>query len=72
MDFIGKFERLNKDIAIIKDKFDINTGLEHKRKTKKLLHYSNFYNTFTKEIIENNYGEELEYFGYKFELGTNE
>ncbi len=66
VDFIGRFEKLQKDIEYIKDYLGIKASLGHQRKTKLRSHYSSFYNDFTKQIIKEAYGEEIELFKYKF------
>ena len=66
VDFIGRLESINKDIEVIKTKFNIKLNLEHKRRTKKTGHYSNYYNDFTKKIISNAFAEEIDFFEYKF------
>jgi len=67
VDFIGRFEQLEKDIAYIKNYLGIKASLGHQRKTKSRLHYSSFYNEFSKKIIKEAYGEEIELFKYRFE-----
>jgi len=72
VDFIGKFESINHDIEVIKTKLNISFDLEHKRKTLKKCHYSNYYNDFTKKIIADAFAEEIDFFEYKFENQNKE
>lgn len=71
VDFIGKFENLNKDWEIIQKKLDIQSSLPHKNQniTKKK-HYSEYYNKETKDIIYEKFKVDIEYFKYNFENKT--
>lgn len=66
MNFIGRFETLNKDLAFICERLNItNYKIGHLNKSKHA-HYSTFYNDYTKRLVEVNYSEDIENFGYSF------
>ncbi len=68
VDFVGKFERLNEDWEIIARNLKINQTLPHKNKNKaRTKHYTEFYNTTTRKIIEEKFKIDIEYFGYTFD-----
>jgi len=67
MDFIGRFENLNEDFLIIKEKLKINNELMHLNKSdsvKKI--YTDFYNQESIDIVSNIYKEDIELFNYDF------
>lgn len=66
VDFIGRFESLEKDFKIVCDKLKIEYKLPSLNKSKHT-HYSNYYTPETKKIIEDVYGEDIEKFKYTFE-----
>jgi hypothetical protein len=67
VDFIGKFEDLHNDWAIIADKLGLSKELPHKNKNlSREKHYTEYYSKKAKEIIERKFTIDIEYFGYKF------
>jgi len=66
LDFIGKFENLEKDFSYVCDVLNI----ENKRLPKLIVgdnrHYSKYYDKEMKRSVAKKYAEEIIYFGYKF------
>ena len=66
IDFIGRFENLEKDFLFICKKiFNKEIQLPHKFKTNRTS-YKDYYDEETKEIVAKKYAKDIEYFNYEF------
>jgi len=66
VDFIGRFERLQDDFDKICDRVDIpRSKLPHKNKTDHG-HYSEYYDSESREIVERKFRKDIAEFGYEF------
>jgi len=69
VDFIGRFENLEKDWTYIAKKIGTNMKLIPANITKRK-HYSLYYTEETKKIVTEIFKKDIEAFGYKFEIAT--
>ena len=67
VDFLGKFESLQKDFDTVCDKIGVDRiKLPHEHKTKHK-HYSEYYDAEAREIVGNMYWRDIDLFNYTFE-----
>ena len=72
MDFIGRFETRETDLAYISNKIGIEIDPKFSVKQKEVQrfrskkHYTEYYDEETKQIVAERYAKDIEYFGYKF------
>lgn len=68
INFIGRFESLEKDFEFILNQLSISHApeLPHKNKSSKK-HYSEYYNDETRNLVAIKYKRDIELFEYKFE-----
>ena len=69
VDFVGKFENFNKDLRYVLNKLGLNKKILHMNKTKPLnfIHYSDYYNEETKNLVKQIYEKDIAMFSYEFE-----
>jgi hypothetical protein len=68
VDFIGRFETLEKDFDRLVDHLGIAVrGLPYITHGSKHGHYSKYYNDRSREVVQKRFGKDIDYFGYKFE-----
>jgi len=65
-DFIGKFERLEEDWAFVAQKLGLSEKLPHRRANPRDRHYTEYYNSRTRDVIANKFRVDIERFGYEF------
>ncbi len=69
IDYIGKFESLNEDWSRIAKQLGTDRELPHLNQNKNSTgkHYTEYYNSTTREIIRRKFIGDIEYLGYDFE-----
>lgn len=64
--FIGEFENLQEDFDFACKQMNIPVViLPHEHKSERI-HYTEYYDNQTREIVAEKYAKDIEYFGYKF------
>lgn len=66
LDYIGRFENLEHDCKRIFNTLHLPCVLPHRNKTSHQ-HYSSYYTPRAREIVETNFKDDLDLFGYKYE-----
>jgi hypothetical protein len=64
-DFIGRFESLGEDLAVVARKLGLAIGLMHLN-AERHEHYREMYDDTTRALVGEAYAEDIETFGYKF------
>lgn len=69
MDFVGRFEKLSEDVAIVnKNIKSLRLFNSHEKKSEnRLSHYSLFYTRSKKALVDNYYAQDIEQLNYSFE-----
>jgi hypothetical protein len=65
-DFIGRFERLQEDWAVVAKKLGVSEVLPHARANPRPRHYTEYYTPATQSIIEEKFKVDIETFNYRF------
>lgn len=65
VDFVARFETLEKDFATICDRIGVSATLPHLKKTDRG-HYRDYYTPETRQIIADCFRQDIEHFGYEF------
>jgi hypothetical protein len=65
-DFIGRFERLQEDWAVVAKKLGASEVLPHARANPRPRHYTEYYTSETQSIIEEKFKVDIETFNYRF------
>jgi hypothetical protein len=65
VDFLGRFESLSKDLAVVYDTLGVDVQLPHLN-AEKHTHYRHVYDDVSRELVEEAYREDIEAFDYKF------
>jgi len=67
LNFIGKFENLNNDVAFLKSRLNIDNTFNYKaEKSPKRSQYKNYYTSDSRQLIEDLYRRDIEKFNYQF------
>lgn len=67
VDFIGRLENFDEDFLYVLKKLGVKDAHIPQKNPSNHLHYSQYYNDRTKEIIAQKYAKDIEVFGYEFE-----
>ncbi len=65
VDFVGRYENIEEDLALICRKLDLDLSMSISS-TSKRESYPVYYDDETREIVHDLYSEDLEMFGYEF------
>ena len=65
MDFIGRFENLAEDFAVVADKLGINASLPHINSSREQ-QYETYYSQASRERVAETYAEDIELLAYRF------
>jgi hypothetical protein len=66
VDYIGKFENLEKDFNEVCRRIGVNAKLPHSNKGKRRNDYRDYYTKETKKLVEEGFKEDIKLFGYEF------
>jgi len=66
VDFIGRFEDLGQDFEVLKKKLGIDANLPHANSSERNVSYREYYSKASKEIVDEVYAKDIEYFGFDF------
>jgi hypothetical protein len=66
VDYIGRFEQINKDFTKICNKIGVQKELSDNNKSSRHSDYKKYYTKETEEVVEEVYSEDIRMFGYSF------
>ena len=66
VDYVGKFENLQKDFDAICTQIPINKSQLPLANTSKHNHYKDYYNKYTKDLVAKAFQKDIEIFKYDF------
>lgn len=66
VDYIGKFEELEKSWQYISQRLNVKKKLPHHNINEDKIYYKKYYNSMTKKVIEQKFKTDIEYFNYTF------
>jgi hypothetical protein len=66
LDFIGRFETIDKDWETISQKLGIAAPLPRLNANPRDKHYSEYYSKETQKMVADRFAVDIEYFGYQF------
>lgn len=66
VDYIEKIENMDKFLEEISRKIGYDINVKHLNKSKHT-HYTEYYDSETKRLVQNAFADDIEYFGYDFE-----
>ena len=67
VDYVGRFEELEKHFKIVCDKIGVEAELPHKKFLRKKKPYQHYYTDETRRLVAEFSTEDIECFGYRFE-----
>ena len=68
VDFVGRFEKINEDWEVVREKLGIEETLPHTNHSTRS-HYSKHYTTEAAEVVGKVYREDIEIFDYQYASG---
>lgn len=68
LDFIGRFETFSKDVQYVLGRLGLSKVSIPKHNPSSHAHYSRYYDDRTRELVRQLYREDIERFGYTFEV----
>lgn len=66
VNYIGKVEQIHKDMDVVFDQLQLADRSIPNINTTKHKHYTEYYDDETRNMVQNIYSEDIEYFGYVF------
>ena len=66
MELLVRFENLDEDFELIRDRFLIKEKLPRLNVSKKRKHYTAYYSDKSRQLVEDVYSRDIELFNYSF------